>query len=64
MKDYQQRVIDEKDELDGKLEKLNNFIDSDGYDSIEDGRDKDLLDEQLQAMSDYSDILGKRIDRF
>jgi hypothetical protein len=63
MKPYQKRVIDEKDLLDEKLDKLNKFIESDAFDDLKDD-DRKLLIKQEDAMSIYSDILEERIDRF
>lgn len=64
MEDWQQRVVDEKTELDEKIGKLSVFVRSDAYHSLENGMDKDLLDDQLNAMEVYSNILAERIERF
>lgn len=61
---YQQRVVDEKDELDRRLVKLRAFIDGpDTYAQLP-TEDRKLLWQQWQAMLEYSDILGQRIARF
>lgn len=59
--DWQQRVIDEKGQLDQRIRKLSlalggstEFIDI----------DQALLQDQLTVMREYSDILGRRIGRF
>lgn len=60
---HQQRVVEEKQQLDEKREKLKTFIDREIFQSLE----KDyqtLLIQQLESMDSYSEILGKRIDRF
>lgn len=56
---WQQRVIDEKRELDKRLAKLRSFL----YDP-DNGRpseDRKLLLMQEQAMADYSSVLAMRI---
>ncbi len=64
MKDYQQRVVDEKIELDKKANALSQFIGADPrFDDI-DPIDQELMKEQCEAMWLYSEILGKRIFRF
>jgi hypothetical protein len=57
---YQQRVVDEKWELDSKIEKLMAFLaaPSPAATGLE------LLEAQLLAMRSYSEILGKRIGEF
>jgi hypothetical protein len=67
MQAYQQRVVDEKKDLDHKLEKLDAFLttaQSGGlFDSLPQ-EDKTLLQHQGVAMREYSQILKKRIARF
>lgn len=60
---HQQRVVDEKAELDDKLAKLKAFKESDLFNSLE-IEDRVLLIVQCTYMREYSKILGKRIDRF
>lgn len=63
MQPYQQRVVDEKTELDGRLEKLNAFLASEkreGLPADEAGR----MVAQAEAMGTYSRILGERIAHF
>lgn len=60
---HQQRVVDEKAELDDKLSKLNAFKESDLFKSL-DVEDRALLVVQATYMEAYSKTLGKRIDRF
>ena len=63
MKDYQQRVVDEKEELDAKIERLREFHDSDVWKTL-DRYQHTLLDSQLWFMCSYSSILGERIADF
>lgn len=58
----QQRVFDEKAEIDNRLQKLKDFISSPTYLTM-DKEDKVLLLDQEMAMEDYSHILGKRFNR-
>lgn len=63
MQPHQQRVIDEKTELDEKLTKLCAFFDNPiyaGLDPIEQGR----LHRQKFAMMIYSETLAERIAAF
>jgi hypothetical protein len=62
MADYQGRVLTEKRELDAKHGKLAEFIGGHIYPTL-DETDRDLLIEQLDAMKQYSDVLGQRIAR-
>ena len=65
---HQQRVIDEKNELKEKTDKLQQFIGSDA----ESGKvfhelpaeDKELLLTQHSIMTQYAQVLDKRISRF
>ena len=64
MQPHQQRVIDEKQELDDKIEKLTAFISfSDIFKELP-GMDQLLLHDQLTHMCNYSLTLEKRITRF
>lgn len=60
---HQQRVVDEKTELDEKRDKLSIFFDSDIYNGL-DEENKSLLRIQHGVMTQYSDILSKRIGLF
>lgn len=61
---HQQRVVEEKRELDNKIELLRKFVTTspifEGLDIQEQGR----LRKQLVYMNCYSDILGDRIRNF
>ncbi len=63
MQDFQQRVVDEKKELDEKTEKLAAFIKGDLFTTLgehEQGR----LGKQYGLMVAYSAVLGERINAF
>lgn len=60
---YQQRVVDEREELDTRLGNLMVFIKTPGFHAL-DGADRALLKEQAEVMAEYSRILTKRIGRF
>ena len=65
LQQHQQRVIDEKKELDEKLAKLDKFIKSDNFESIVGISDEcNRLREQAICMAAYSDILNARIVAF
>lgn len=57
---YQQRVIDEKTELDEKLTKLIGFFDTSIYKNLPEDEQRRLR-EQSEHMSNYSAVLGARI---
>lgn len=66
MSDYlphQQRVVDEKSELDEKLSKLDAFLRTDTFKSLR-NEEQILLDRQATAMRIYSGNLGERIKLF
>ena len=63
MQPHQQRVIDEKRELDDKISRLVPFLSSDTFKTIppaEQGR----LKRQSRIMQEYADVLGERIGEF
>ena len=61
---HQQRVVDEKNELEDKFSKLGAFVlDNPIYMSLEDD-DKQDLTEQYDVMEKYLIILEKRIAKF
>ena len=64
MKPHQQRVIDEKRELDEKATKLSNFIDLSPEFKTIDAGEQDRLKKQLGIMWQYSQILWQRILAF
>ena len=63
MKPYQQRVVDEKAGLDEKLKKLQQFIGSPAFVSL-DREEIERLLKQETYMIGYSNILGERIAAF
>lgn len=63
MQPHQQRVADEKIELDCKIEKLEAFFSNPIFDDL-DEKGQELLREQALTMKEYSNILEKRINRF
>jgi hypothetical protein len=60
---YQQRVVDEKAELDERLAKLRAFIRSEAFEDVAPAERHRLL-RQRDAMTGYSFVLGQRIDAF
>lgn len=61
---HQQRVLDEKRELDERLAKLEAFIlDNPAWKALDKG-EKDRLNLQAQAMTQYSKVLDERIAAF
>lgn len=63
MQPHQQRVVDEKNELGERLEKLLAFIGTDSYKELPE-KDKELLFFQSQIMEDYFEVLEQRIELF
>lgn len=62
---HQQRVLDEKRELDDKLQKLTAFISSEKFSTIvQDEAERGRLVCQEETMKDYSAILAERIAAF
>jgi hypothetical protein len=59
---WEERLIDEKNELQDKVEKLELFLDSPACVAI-DRKDRDLLLNQLFTMYHYLHILNQRVDR-
>jgi hypothetical protein len=60
---HQQRVVDEKRELDEKIEKLMQFLTTGLFDGLDSG-EKSRLRIQLAAMQAYGTALGERIAHF
>ena len=62
---HQQRVVQEKEELDEKLSKLSAFIDSPDFTiTVKDENEIARLVCQEEIMKDYSEILAERIAAF
>lgn len=64
MKPHEQRVIDEKAELDERCNKLHQFVVFEGAFRSLNACERLLLREQLEAMREYQAILGARIALF
>ena len=63
MKPHELRVVDEKNELDDKKDKLQAFFGSETFMTLSE-TDKCMLHCQYQIMKSYSCILAERIRRF
>jgi uncharacterized protein len=63
MEDWQQRVIDEKSNLDARLEKLDAFI-SAGKSVDLDPMERFRISSQRYHMNAYSEVLRQRIEAF
>lgn len=63
MQPYQQRVVDEHDELNTKVGKLTDFLESDQFDTV-DPEEQHRLVQQLFVMELYLDILTQRVKAF
>jgi hypothetical protein len=63
MEAYQQRVIDEKSDLDLKILKLDDFRHGSIYPTLPE-EERSRLTRQYCHMKDYSDVLGERIESF
>jgi hypothetical protein len=64
MSDFQDRVVVEKQELDGRIRRLTDFIaNSTVYPTLS-NEEQVRLNQQHQVMADYSKILGERIAAF
>lgn len=60
---HQQRVVDEKRELDERLEKLNAFFRTPAFHGLE-GAEQGRLGRQAGIMMQYSAVLAERIAAF
>ena len=63
MEDFQTRVVEEKKELDDKIEKLSTFLQTDMFGSLPDV-EQARMTRQKRAMKEYSKVLGERITSF
>lgn len=63
LKPYQQRVIDEKRELDAKREKLGEFKNTDAFARLP-WQAQELLNTQGHIMTMYSAVLSERLAQF
>lgn len=60
---HQQRVVDERAELDERLQKLMTFTCTPTFAALP-GPERDRLAKQADTMAKYSEILGERIEAF
>jgi hypothetical protein len=60
--DFKTRLIEEQEQLEDKLNKLDNFLMSESVNNIDDTQ-KALLNVQSTAMSTYNKCLQERIER-
>ena len=63
MQAFQQRVVDEKAELDEKLSKLDAFVLTGKFDALPNA-EQERMQRQQKAMGEYSAVLGERIAAF
>jgi hypothetical protein len=63
MAPHQERVVQERKELNEKIEKLCKFIQSETFAAL-DAAEKNRMGRQLKAMISYENALGERIDAF
>nr|DAO04990.1 MAG TPA: hypothetical protein [Caudoviricetes sp.] len=61
MNDYKSRLRKELEDLNFKIEKLNNFIEKNDIFKTIDLEGQELLKEQREIMTKYANILRKRI---
>jgi hypothetical protein len=60
---FMQRVINEKEALDGNIKRLGAFLESDTFTGLPESEQADMRI-QLGQMQQYSDTLQRRIDRY
>lgn len=60
---YQERVVEEKTDLDDKINKLRIFMASNAFKAVY-AAEQDRLQEQLDVMCQYSRVLAERIAAF
>lgn len=63
MQDWQQRVIDEKTELDARREKLGEFKNTKQFIMLP-WQEQERMNTQAHLMTAYSAVLGERIANF
>lgn len=64
MQPHQQRVVDEKTELDEKLDRLKVFIETNPVFRTLSDDERGRLNRQFDVMAEYSSILSQRIAAF
>jgi uncharacterized protein len=60
MKEFEQRLVEEKFELTVKVKKLQDFTHTDAFKNLADEH-RVLLNKQVNAMYNYIDVLAQRI---
>ena len=63
MKQFQQRVVDEKAALEEKISNLTKFLDGETFKTLP-VEEQDRMKRQLHIMGEYSAVLGERIAAF
>lgn len=63
MQDFLKRVINEREELNNRLVKLNKFLSSDIFSRLS-TEEQSLLEKQSETMEVYLSILDKRINYY
>lgn len=61
MSDYKERLFEELEQLQDRINKLSNFASSEKFRELDVGQ-QDLLKEQLRVMNQYENILSLRIE--
>ena len=61
--DFEERLLDEKDHLHNRMVRLENFINENPKFQELDGKDKELMEKQLSAMSLYYAFLNQRVTK-
>uniref|UniRef100_A0A6M3KZ55 Uncharacterized protein n=1 Tax=viral metagenome TaxID=1070528 RepID=A0A6M3KZ55_9ZZZZ len=64
MEDYQKRVIEEKKELDSKIERLRAFMASDYFNNGIPSDEQKRMRRQELIMELYSEVLSDRMEHF
>lgn len=59
---FKERLVEEREQLSDRLQKLSNFIGGSIYQTLEPA-DQGLLDRQQQIMNEYLSVLDVRISR-
>lgn len=60
---HQERVVEEKKQLDEKLDKLTEFLKTDTFKNLNE-YERERLERQHEYMTGYSDVLAERIVHF
>jgi hypothetical protein len=63
MEAYQERVVEEREQLGAKIDKLGSFVSSDVFKTVDDAEQKRLR-RQLTIMQQYLQVLNERIAEF